>query len=469
MKFKTTIITTVILFSTVFIPWVHPYAEYENFDTNIFKVQKGVPADTAYPKKAITVLLYGSARNDLLPFIDRNLKQLMQVGTNDNITFLVHLDVFGQGRKKLTQRYIIMKNYMVKVGDDMSMDSGDPATLLDACSWAFGRFPSDRTMLILWNHGTGDLEPSFGRAINSIELFKYNPDNNLIELNRNIHFFDYLNEQHIKSCHRGICFDEATGNYLKNQQVGAVLRTICNTYLQGQPLDMLLCDACLMQGIGVAGSLKPYGQTPVARYMVGSQEVVLATGYSYNTMFEKLASNPQMSNADFAANVVQVFSDTYQKITNDYTQSAINLEAIDPLYASVDHLAKLLIAGLQYETNRSVHKYIQKSSSNDACTHFEEPTYKDMDHLFSNMLNNLSMITLNNGNDVQLKNALMQELINARSLIAQIVISNNAGKNLQNARGISIYLPTRRIDGSYPNSDFARSNSWLQMLMLYVQ
>jgi hypothetical protein len=393
----------------------------------------------------------------------------MQVGSNDNITFLVHLDVFGQGRKKLTQRYIVMKNHMVQVGTDMSMDSGDAATLLDACTWAFGKFPSEKTMLILWNHGTGDLEPSLGRAINSIELFKYNPDTTLIELNRSISFFDYLNEHYIRTSHRGICFDEATGHYLTNQQVGATLRTICNTYLNGNPLDLLLCDACLMQGIGVAYSLKPYGQQPVARYMVGSQEVVLATGYNYSQMFENIAANPNISNAEFAANVVQVFANTYQKITNDYTQSAINLEAIDPLYESVNRLAQLLMAGMQSETNRSVHKFIQKSAANENCTHFEEPTYKDMDHLFSNMLGNVATITLNNGSDVSLKNSLLQELNNARSLISQIVTTSNVGKNLQNARGISIYLPSRRIDASYPNTDFARNNSWLQMLTMYIQ
>lgn len=440
----------------------------EQIDTNIFKVQHRVSAETTYPKKPITVLLYGSARNDLLPFIDRNLKQLMQVGSNDNITFLVHLDVFGHGRKKLTQRYIIMKNQMVQVGSDMSMDSGDAATLLDACTWAFSKFPSERTMLILWNHGTGDLEPSLGRAINSIELFKYNPDTNLIELNRSINFFDYLNEQQIRNCHRGICFDESTGHYLTNQQVGATLRTICNTCLNGRPLDMLLCDACLMQGVGVAYSLKAYGQQPVAKYMVGSQEVVLATGYSYNLMFETLAKDASISNAAFAEHAVRVFGDTYSKVTNDFTQSAINLEVIDPLYASIDRIAQLLITGMQSETNRSVRKFLQRCASDELCTHFEEPTYKDMYNLFSNMLNNLSLITLSN-NTAQFQSNLAQELNTACSLIRQVVTANYAGKGLANARGISIYLPKYRVDASFPQTDFGRNTTWLQMISMYVQ
>lgn len=434
-----------------------------------------VPASTTYPKKPVTVLLYGSARNDLLPFIDRNIKQLMQIGTNDNITFLIHLDIFGAGRRKLTQRYIIMKNQIIQVGGDMAMDSGDPATLLDACTWAFKNFPADMTILDLWNHGTGDLEPSNGRAINSIELFKYNPSTNMIELNRSITFFDYLNQEHMRTLHRGICFDEATGHFLSNHQVGATLRTICDTCLDGKPLDFVLCDACLMQGIGFSYSLKPLGKTPVAKYLLGSQEVVLATGYAYNHMFEKLAAQP-MAHEDFARHVVQVFADTYSKITHDYAQSAIHLEAIDPLYENIDRIACLLIDGLSHQSNRSVHRFIQKSASYDACTHFEEPSYKDIHHLCSNMIANIDMIGLTDATYGQtLKDQLVQELRTACALVKQIIVANNAGKNgtLKDAAGISIYLPDpdrdRRIDTSFPKSDFGQNNHWLDMLSLYMR
>lgn len=443
-------------------------------EANILKQShEQVPVHTSFPQKEVTVLLYGSARNDLLPFIDRNLSQLMQLGSNNQITFLVHLDIFGPGRKKLTQRFIIQKNRMVQVGDDMFMDSGDPATLIDACRWAFTQFPSNMKMLILWNHGTGDLEPMHGRAINPSALFNYNPATKLIELNRSITFLDYINLYTIQQSPalRGICFDEATGHFLTNRQVGVALTTVRNNYLQGKPLDILCCDACLMQGIGFAFSLKPYKATPVARFLVGSQEVVLATGYAYNHMFSRI-SQQSVPAEDFAKHVVQTFAATYSRITGDWTQSAIWLEAIDTLYENVDMVAQILTEALQKQSHHSVQKFIHKSSAKGLCTSFEEPSYKDLFHLCKNMIENINMITLTNQAETDyLKQQLLGMLTTTCTTIKQVIIANIAGTNLKHASGISIYVPDKdkRIDPSFASTDFAQNTSWLEMITLYMQ
>lgn len=428
-----------------------------------------VPVNTVYPEAEWTVILYGSARNDLLPFIHRNLEQLMQVGSNANMTFLVHLDIFGPGRKKLTQRFIVMRGKLVQVGENMFMDSGDPATLVDACTWAFRNFPSRKRMVILWNHGTGDLEPYHGRAINSTELFIYNPETKKIELNRAISFLDYLNETKAKNMLRGICFDEVTGHFLTNRQVGRALETVCNTCLSGNPIDIICCDACLMQGIGFAYSLKPYQANPTGRYLVGSQEVVLATGYSYTQMFSKLAQQP-LSTEEFTKHIVETFANTYQRITNDYTQSVINLENIDPLYEHIDAIARILISALQQQKNNSVFKFIQKSSNRNSCTYFEEPGYKDLLHFLNNMRSNIDMIlTSNTAETQQLKTLLSEEISNTCAIISEVITLNVAGANLSKAAGISIYIPESKIHPSFGRTDFAQNNSWFKMISLYMQ
>jgi hypothetical protein len=458
-----TLCALLFLLYTTSQPQLPPNLNHQN------KIYERVPATTTYQEKPWTMILYGSARNDLLSFVYRNIEQLQQVGSNDNINLLVHLDSFGPGRKKLTQRFIVLKGKLLQVGEDMYMDSGDPATLIDACTWAFTNFPSRHTMVILWNHGTGDLEPYHGRAINSTELFVYNPETKKIELNRSINFLDYLNESQTKTMLRGICFDEVTSHYLTNRQVGKALETVCNKCLNGQPIDIICCDACLMQGIGFAYSLKPYCGKPVGRYLVGSQEVVLATGYSYANMFSKLAKHPTTPE-EFTRHIVHTFANTYQRITNDYTQSVINLEAIDPLYEHVDTLAHILVEGLQNQNNNSVFKFIQKSSSRSACTYFEEPSYKDIDHLLTNMAENIGMISLvNAANTQQFKTALLNEIDIIRSIIDQIVTENIAGSNLKDACGISIYLPENKIHPSYARTDFAQNNGWFKMISLYIK
>jgi len=431
-----------------------------------------VPVNTKFEKKPITVLLYGSARNDLMPFIDRNLMQLMQIGSNSNITFLVHLDIFGPGRKQLTQRFIVYKNKLVQVGENMRMDSGDPATFIDAGTWAFKNFPADMTIIDLWNHGTGDLEPSRGRAINSSELYTFNPTTKLIELNRSIGFLDYLDEnsKNPENELRGICFDESTGHYLSNRQVGHALETISKNCLGGKPIDILCCDACLMQGIGFAYSIKSYRKPALANILIGSQEVVLATGYPYIQMFAKMAQKP-MSGEQFATHTVQAFADAYSQITHDYTQSAIKLELLDSLYESIDAISLTLMTALRKQKNSSVKTFITKSGARNACTHFEEPSYKDMHHLFSNMLENISLVTLHDPNETaQIKHELRQELTKACGCIKQATIANAAGRNLKNATGISIYLPepNKAIHPSFPHTDFAKNIKWLDMLKVYI-
>lgn len=427
-----------------------------------------VPVNTTFAKKRCTVLLYGAARNDLLPFIDRNLMQLMQLGTNDEVTFLVHLDIFGSGRRKLTQRFIIYKNQMIQVGDDMQMDSGDPETLRDACTWGFTNFPSDMTVLILWNHGTGDLEPMRSKAINPSELYVFNPKTNLVELNRSIQFLEYIENKEETPDVRGICFDEYTGHFLTNHQVGEVLRDINHTCLGGRPLDILCCDACLMMGIGFAYSLKQYHTQPVARYLVGSQEVVLATGYPYAQMFGKLAAQP-VSAEEFAKDTVRIFSDSYGRITHDYTQSAICLEALDPLYESIDTLGNLLIEGMKKQADKSVKNVIKKCSSRTTCTYFEEPSYKDLYQLLNNMLKNIdSIVLLSPADTTSFKQRLSAELRKCCSLIDRVVIANAAGKGLKDAHGISVYVADRKVYPSFPYTDFAQHTSWMNMLGLYL-
>ena len=457
-----------------------------NFENPLRHIREKLPTTTTFAKKPVTVLLYGSARNDLLQFIYRNLQDLMRVGSNENINFLIHLDTLDP--QPVTQRFIVMKNKLVQIGDDMRqnsvMFSSDPAALIDACGWAFKNFPSETTILILWNHGTGDCEPTYGKIINSIELFHYNHETKKIELNRSINFLDYVSKTsnecdiarrktgtHYNSATtRGICYDNATKRFLTNHQVGQSLRMVSNLYLNGKPIDLVLCDACLMQGIGFAYSLKPYKEQPVARFMVGSQEVVLATGYAYSQMFSKMAQKP-MSAEDFAYHVVQVFDNTYRPLTDDFTQSVIHLENIDQLYESINTVAQILIEGITKQSNNSVRKLIQKCSSRSACTSFEEPSYKDMHHLFKNMISNISIVQLNAQQETQqYQQRLLQVLNTACIIIKQVVIANTYGKNFTNASGIYIYVPEKKIiDPSFQSTDFARNNSWYQLLVLYLQ
>ena len=53
-------------------------------------------------------------------------------------------------------------------------------------------------------------------------------------------------------------------------------------------------------------------------------------------------------------------------------------------------------------------------------------------------------------------------------LIEQLAFANTVGKNLKNARGISIYFPERAIHSSYQESQFVATNTWGSLLSRYL-
>lgn len=426
-----------------------------------------ISPNTTFPEKNITVLVYIAARNDLAPFVERNLMQLMQIGSNENITFAIYMCSAHHGKQKVTQRFIVHKNRLVQVGEDAPEDSGDPATLIKACAWAFTKFPARNTVVILWDHGTGCIEPHFRRAIHPSELYRYNPATQRIELNRSISFLDYMAQYDTV---KGICFDNLTKHYLTNHEVGEALRYVVHHYLGGKPIDILCTDACLMQGLGFMYSLYPPDKSPAAHYVIGSQEIVLATGYPYTHLFSKAAENKHFDAQQLAHQIVYAFAGVYRELTEDYTQSAIDLFAIQPLYQQLQQIAHLLTEGMKQEVNRSVHKLIATASNKNNCTSFEEPSYKDLQHFLNNLAKGIPTMQLKTQQaTTHVQHELRQAIATTLLLLKNIVVANAAGKNLANATGLSIYIPHDSIHGSFPMTDFGKGTSWLTMLNHLVQ
>ncbi|MFA6066561.1 MAG: clostripain-related cysteine peptidase [Candidatus Babeliaceae bacterium] len=418
--------------------------------------------DYIHPPSTYTVIVYMSAANDLWPFADRNIEQMKQVGSNEHLNILVHIDIRKPGYKKVTKRLFLQKNKTVQIGDAMCLDSGDEQTLIDTVKWAEDHFPAQYTFLTFWNHGSGDLNPLRWRVINPSTLFNYNPDNKLIELDRTIGFVEDYST--IDLIDRGICFDETTGNYLNDQKLKKALHEIC-AYRNGKKLDLIFFDACLMAGIGTAWLIHDF-----AHYMIASEELVLGTGADYAQVLLPLQSGT-ISPEEFGKHIVQCYKKTYGHLTNDYTQSAINLSKIDALANNINYLAELLIRGLDQQKNNSVKKALKESRNKFACTHFgeDEPNYLDLRHFYFNLLNHIKNIELENKTEsFLLKENIKKNLEQGLTLINEIIIANVTGKNLKNAGGIYIYFPEKSIHPSFSLTEFAQNSTWMLFLTTYT-
>jgi hypothetical protein len=413
-----------------------------------------------------TFITYMAADNDLAPFARKNLKQQMEVGSTPHINIVTQLDTRIGRKVKITKRYYIEKNKLITTNQNdphsQKMDSGLPETLIDCCRWAIQNFPARHYALVLWNHGTGIINVGKPRRTNPLHLFSYNPENNLLELDRTIPFLDFI-EGVLFDDQRAICFDDSTGHYLSDHDLDKAFRHVCTNYLSNKKFDLVCFDACLMSMLEIANIFKDF-----AHFMVGSQEVELGTGYDYQEILSPFLTNT-IDPQTFAQHIVASYEKTYQRITNDFTQSALNLEIVHLLEENVNAIGTLLIQSLKNQKNGTVKDAIKTSRHKLLCTHFDEPSYIDLYHFYSNLLINIKhFIFVNDQIGKKLKQELIQNLQQGLQLFSNIVISNTAGKNFKVAKGISIYFPERRIHNSYHHTKFAKNNEWYTFLTLFV-
>jgi hypothetical protein len=404
-------------------------------------------------KKPWTLMVYMAADNDLRSFASRNIQQMAEIGSTFNINIVIHLDIRLGGNQKVTRRYFIVEqNTIIHMNAEdpssQSMDSGDPKTLISFVDWAANNYPADNYWLILWNHGSGTLDPERHRIINPAVLFTFNPVTHMLDLDRSIGFLEL-----IESAFRGLCWDDTTKNYLTNQKLNDALNYICTNIIK-KKLSIIGMDACLMAMIEVAKNMKNY-----ADFMVASQEVELGAGWNYKTaLLPFINNNP--TPISLAKHLVAAYEQTYVTITYDYTLSAIDLNQIEKLEQNINQVSAVLLSCLAYQNNGSVKSAVRKSAHPQYCTHFEEPTYVDLYDFYTNLEKNLALIDLKKNKTSSFVLQLKSLLATGKDLIKKAVLANVTGRNLTKAQGISIYFPGKAIHNSYKKTTFYDQNHW---------
>ncbi|MEX0671769.1 MAG: clostripain-related cysteine peptidase [Candidatus Babeliales bacterium] len=417
--------------------------------------------------KPWTFIVYIAGANDLSYFASLNIEQMKRVGSTQNLNIVVQHMRPGN---RNAYRCLIGKNTLLNVENlDNKVDSGSPKALIDCCRWAIENYPAQNYALILWNHGTGIIDPVFKKGVNPSELFSYNPTNNLMEFDRTVGFLDFMNaleqkeDLYEKNGKRGICVDERFRTYINNQQLDAALKIICEKYLAGKKFSIIAFDACLMAMLEVANIVKNY-----AHILTASQELELGAGWPYESVLAPLANNNLTPQA-FATHIVEAYQANYDKITQDYTHSAVNLDLLNQLEENVHNVATLLLESLRNQKNDTIKNIIKMCRQKRLCTSFDGTNYIDLHHFYRNLLRNLDYFKYTNvqqGNET--RDTLRTLLETGRQLIETISFTNKVGKNLHEARGLSIYFPSHRIDSSYHITTFAQSNNWINFVAQYL-
>lgn len=251
-----------------------------------------------------TVLVYLNAANDLDEFGDLNVNQMERAAGNANVRFVVQwkqANIPGVSSSPSfvgTRRYLLQHDTTAQINSTLiqdmgtGVDMGDWHTLHDFIQWGQTYFPSDRTVLVIWNHGNG-----WHRSLPS----------------------------------RGVSYDDDTGNWIDTWELQSAMGA--------SHVDILAWDASLMQMVEVDDEIRTS-----ADLFVGSEESPPGAGYPYDTIFQHFVDTPTAPTLTLAKAFVDETLAVPSYATQKITQSVIDGTQLSNLSAAIDQLAQALIA-----------------------------------------------------------------------------------------------------------------------------
>lgn len=367
-----------------------------------------------------TVLVFMNAANDLSANDLLNINQMERVAGPD-VQFVVQWKQ-AKGSWDSSPEFIGTRRYLVKPDNtsalasqlvqDMgaAIDMGKPGTLRDFIDWGRANYPSERTCLIVWNHGNGWLRgPKKDDPIT-----------------------------------RGVSYDDATGHSIETWELESALGPA--------KFDILSWDSSLMQMLEVAYEVKDQ-----ARYVVGSEESPPGEGLPYDKVFGRFRDNPTASTAELSKAFADGMMEVPEYNSRKITQSSIDSSKLPALANAMTVLANQLIADKATLTTAvpSVRTKTQSYSDNGL------RYYRDLRDV-------CLKLEAESTASAELKAASAA----VRAALANAVIYNRKNANSANSYGLSIdFTNATTFNAStkladYPKLKFGVDTSWDEWLQV---
>ena len=281
----------------------------------------------------------------------------------------------------------------IGANEPTELNLGDQSTLTHFLNWVFRNFPADYYGLILWNHGGGWQPRSRERA----GIF-------------------WLPSKGLRLCGkarpiRGICWDETdNGDFLTTKEMANAIAGSTRGFV-----EVVGFDACLMQMLEVA-----YEAKDVAKYMVGSEEVIGGIGWAYHVILS------QISRSSTPLDVAQTWASQSQ-LTEGGAEiiSALDLSRVEELASAVSALGKRLETLLKNE-----HRYqeILHTKLHSLC--FETNSFLDL-------------LDFCRWVERMVKDGRARSLARrVKALLERAIVAKANTSKYEGAGGLSIYLPT---------------------------
>ena len=251
-----------------------------------------------------TIVMYMVPDNALYPFALDNIEQIRQSWDDFDGNLVIYLDPpsdiprmmhikkggSGQGMAEVIHQY-------------SEQNSASPSVMRSIIQQAFSEFPSQKTALILWGHGTGWLPPSTYTISKKMGL-------------RDDAW--HLPQGFVKS------FGLDNNVEMSIPELESAIP---------QNLDFILFDVCLMGGVEVAYQLRNKTE-----YILASPTEILGTGLPYNQILPMLF-NPRVN----LERIAELYYDFYNEQTDIYRSASIGLirtAELENLASTVKNIVK---------------------------------------------------------------------------------------------------------------------------------
>jgi uncharacterized repeat protein (TIGR01451 family) len=456
---------------------VSPTATTGNILTNTVQISTNLPesdysnnsAQTATKIPSWTFMVYLNGDNDLDPFMEEAFNKIEKAARNPDVNILALWDrcslLSDDGLECHDKDEGIENTRLYRVEYDDSdlitspvqeadwnpgeLDMGDPNTLANFVTWSMENYPAAYYFLSILDHGGGwspTLVSSFQLpavssfqlpAVSSFQLpavssFQLPAQDHFIPLRRSYHIFGGT----------GLSWDFSNDyDYLSTAEMR---RAFSSMTLEGsEKIDVVFYDACLAGMIEEAYEIKDY-----VSYFIGSENEAWGS-MPYDQYLNSITATTQPK--ELAEAVVNEYTASLSLTGHPSTISAVDLAAITDVSLAVDHLARMMINGLNSAKTalqiRDAYLLTQKFDyDSDFRLEPETDGYVDLAHLAVQIQENVTEPAI-----LAAAQAVADSLISGerpfivaekhRSGYPWVITGPLQYWDLENAYGSSIYLP----------------------------
>jgi hypothetical protein len=268
--------------------------------------ERDPPAPAAPEVRPWTVAVFLNGDNDLEEYVLHDLNELEAGDAGDAAHVVVQADRID-GYDDANGDWTGARRYEIRPDDDTAavssrvvehlgeVDMGDPEVLVDFIAWVDANYPSERLLLVLWNHGDG-------------WLARGGPPG-------------------------AISYDDTSGTAIEvanGELADALARR------EAGPVDLLAFDGCNMGAWEVAYALRD-----VTAAQSFAQSWVGWEGLQYDATLDRIGEEPTID----ALTLADVTARDAVELGGERTWAAVDSAGVDALTTAIDALADHLRAG----------------------------------------------------------------------------------------------------------------------------